>query len=259
MTEHSNPLKNARHERFCHEMTVDQNASAAYVRAGYSPKGANASASKLLTNPSIAGRIKYLEAKVIERIDMDADAIVERYKEIALADPNELMQLRRGACRYCYGKDNEYQWRTPNELQRSVEAYFLMSETKQELIKCPTDLGGFGFSRHKPPHPACPECDGDGEIYTKFNDTRGLTPGGRALYAGVKQTQHGLEVKTHDQMAALTNLARHAGLFEKEQDRNHRLGSFEDRLLKEIRGRGSKAIVRDPVDRAKDAEEGGKA
>ena len=36
-------------ERFCHEYLKDFNAAAAYIRAGYSPKGAQQNAYKLLT------------------------------------------------------------------------------------------------------------------------------------------------------------------------------------------------------------------
>lgn len=35
----------------------------------------------------------------------------------------------------------------------------------------------------------------------------------RVLYAGVKQTQGGFEVKMHDQLAALQSVARHLGMF----------------------------------------------
>ena len=34
------------------------------------------------------------------------------------------------------------------------------------------------------------------------------------LYAGVKQTREGLEIKMHDQQKALENAARHLGMFQ---------------------------------------------
>ena len=34
-----------------------------------------------------------------------------------------------------------------------------------------------------------------------------------ALYAGVKQTKEGFEIKMHDQLAALDKVAKHLGMF----------------------------------------------
>ena len=45
------------------------------------------------------------------------------------------------------------------------------------------------------------------------HDTRNLSPKAKALYAGVRATKDGQEVKTHDQMAALVNVAKHLGMF----------------------------------------------
>lgn len=73
--------------------------------------------------------------------------------------------------------------------------------------------GGIGYKWRQPPHPDCPRCDGLGRTRTVIRDTTDLSPGGRALFAGVKETQHGVEIKMHDQMAALVNVAKHLGMF----------------------------------------------
>ena len=39
-------------------------------------------------------------------------------------------------------------------------------------------------------------------------------PASQVLYAGVKQTKDGLEIKMHDQQKALENVARHLGMFQ---------------------------------------------
>ena len=46
-----------RHERFVLEYLKDGNATQAYLRAGYSPGGAQPSASRLLCRPNIAAAI----------------------------------------------------------------------------------------------------------------------------------------------------------------------------------------------------------
>ena len=46
-----------------------------------------------------------------------------------------------------------------------------------------------------------------------IRDTTDLSAGGKALFAGVKETQQGVEIKMHDQAAALVNVAKHLGMF----------------------------------------------
>jgi phage terminase small subunit len=89
--------------------------------------------------------------------------------------------------------------------------------------KKPTDvfsfdeLGGVGFDARKPPNEKCPDCFGDGIGDAHFKDTRALSPSARRLYAGVKQTKDGLELKLHDQLNALITVGKHLGMFvEKE-------------------------------------------
>jgi phage terminase small subunit len=45
------------------------------------------------------------------------------------------------------------------------------------------------------------------------HDTRKLSKTAARLYAGMKQTKEGLEVKMHSQDDALVNVGRHLGLF----------------------------------------------
>lgn len=52
----------------------------------------------------------------------------------------------------------------------------------------------------------------EGESHVLVNDTSEYGPEATALYAGAKQTKDGVEVKTHDQMAALRILAAYAGI-----------------------------------------------
>ncbi|WP_440493509.1 hypothetical protein [Serratia sarumanii] len=57
------------------------------------------------------------------------------------------------------------------------------------------------------PNPDCPICGGEGEGHTFISDTRNhIGSDARWLYAGIKQTQHGIQVMTADQDAARRNL-----------------------------------------------------
>lgn len=78
----------------------------------------------------------------------------------------------------------------------------------------PSDAGGYGYTRLLPVNPNCPACDGEGLMRIRVNDTRNLSPEAVAIFAGIKQTKEGLEVKTHSKDAALEKLFKHLGLYE---------------------------------------------
>lgn len=56
------PLKNAKHEHFAQLVSNGESATRAYVVAGYSEKGAHASATRLLRNAEICSRVAQLRA-----------------------------------------------------------------------------------------------------------------------------------------------------------------------------------------------------
>lgn len=78
------------------------------------------------------------------------------------------------------------------------------------------------------PNPDCTECHGEGVASVWFADTRKLKGGARLLYAGVKTTRDGMEIKTHDQMRALEYVARHLGMFVDRQQQLDRNGKPVD-------------------------------
>ena len=66
------------------------------------------------------------------------------------------------------------------------------------------------------PHPDCPDCKGEGVGETFVKDTQVVTGDATLLYAGIKETQYGIEVKMHDQMTALNKVAEHLGMFKQQ-------------------------------------------
>lgn len=57
-------LENARHEHFAHLVAQGENATQAYINAGYSKNGATASAARLLTNANVISRIEQIKANI---------------------------------------------------------------------------------------------------------------------------------------------------------------------------------------------------
>lgn len=198
---------------FCKEYLVDLNATQAAIRAGYSAKTANRMGAENLSKPVIQSRIQELIKEREQRTEITADMVLQRWWDIATADPNEIIHLRRVCCRNCYGIDHQYQWRDKEEYSRAVQTAIRAAEAEDKEPVIPSDAGGYGFDRLLRPHPHCPYCRGEGISELHVEDTRDLGPKAKLLYAGIKQTQAGIEIKFQDQGKALENVARHLGMF----------------------------------------------
>jgi len=72
-----------RHQRFVEEYPKDLNATQAYIRAGYSPRGAGPSALALLRNPNIAAAINTALSERAERTGVSVDRVVAELAAMA--------------------------------------------------------------------------------------------------------------------------------------------------------------------------------
>lgn len=199
---------------FVVEYLVDLNATQAAIRAGYSAKTAGRQAVELLTKTHVAEAIAEAKARRVERTQVTADLVVHQLALVMMADQRELVEFRRHACRYCHGVGHRYHF-TPAELERERHEW----EKRQTKASKETfdEKGGVGYSAKVEPHPSCPECHGLGVERVIVHDTRRLSPAAAALYAGVRQTKDGIEVKTVSKEAAWALLARHVGLGDVER------------------------------------------
>lgn len=220
-------LKNIRHEKFAQLVASDRRPSVAYAWAragdGTEPTDADAvGATRWISNAKIAERIKELREQAAEKAEWTiADALIE-YRSIVQADVNELIGTRIGACRFCHGEGHQYHWKEREFLEACRRA-----EAADPPEPLPDIAGGFGYRFSDPPHPMCPECEGEGVARIVPQDTRNLSPIGRLLYQGVKRTKDGIEIKIADKDKA-------------REQANRIIGAFVDR--KEISGPGGVPI-----------------
>jgi phage terminase small subunit len=198
---------------FAKEYLVDLNATQAAIRAGYSPKTAKQQGQRLLTLPHVQEAVQKEMRKQSQRTEITADKVLQQWWDIATADPNDIICLRRVCCRHCYGKNFEYQWRDKKEYDKAVVAAEAYAKENEKTPIIPSNAGGYGFNRLLRPNPDCPYCAGEGQPELHAKDTRDLEPKARLLFAGIKQTQAGIEIKFRDQDKALENVARHLGMF----------------------------------------------
>lgn len=169
-----------RQQAFVDQYLIDRNATQAAIRAGYSAKTAETQGPRLYRNAQVRAAIDAAIEKQKARTEVTADWVLRRLFLIAGADPNELIQHRRIACRDCHDGNDDVD--------------------RTDLMRAPDR--------------DCHGCHGRGVGYVHVCDTTKLSEGANALFAGVKTTKDGIEIKMHDQMAALEKIGRHLGMFD---------------------------------------------
>lgn len=194
---------------------------------------------RIMAMPEITAAVAAGTVAMARNIEWSAEEVLRRIGALASAKESELVQVRVGSCRYCWGKGFRYHY-TPAEFERAEQEHAKLVE----LDKASGDFdekGGIGFDRNAPPNPQCPECGGDGMARVVHMDTRDLSPESLVLYAGAKVTKDGFEVKLHDRTAALVNVGRMLGAFKDgiklQGEIKH---SLADDLRAELAARGSR-------------------
>ena len=198
-------------QRFVDEYMVDLNATQAAIRAGYSPNAAAEQGYEHLRKPHIQLAIAEARKKQQERTGITADRVLREIAAVAMADARELVEVRTGCCRCCWGEANKRQ-RTLLEINSDREKWLDKGNNPADF----DEEGGIGFDPRKAPNAECPSCGGDGQPRTVLKDTRYLSESGIALYAGAKQTKDGIEIKMHSKLDAIEKLAKHLGVYEKD-------------------------------------------
>jgi phage terminase small subunit len=209
-----------RRKMFAKEYVIDFDITKAAIRAGYSPKTAKQQGSRLFARDDIQELIQSEMQKREQRTEITADKVLQQWWDIATADPNDIICLRRVCCRHCYGKDFEFQWRDKKEYEQAIKAADATAKANETPPIYPSNAGGYGFNRLLRPNPDCPYCAGEGQPELHAKDTRDLEPKARLLFAGIKQTQAGIEIKFRDQDKALENVAKHLGMFTEKHELN---------------------------------------
>lgn len=202
---------------FVEQYLIDLNGTQAYLRVKPHCKEVTArtEASRILAKPNVQEAVAKAKAERARRLNMTADDVVRTSMAIVQADVRELVELRVGCCRYCWGAGHRWQ-RTVGEMERDRKAHDLeakLARIKKEPVQPFDEQGGVGYDRRQAPNPECPECFGEGESRVVLKDTSRLSPAALRLLAGIKQGKDGIEIKTHSVDASMKDLYRHFGLY----------------------------------------------
>jgi phage terminase small subunit len=200
-------LRTDRQVLFVIEYCRSFNATQAAIRAGYAERSAAEIGCELLRKPRIEAAVERRLAQIADEAMVDSVLVISELYQMATADPRELMRVEIDCCRHCYGIDHKYHWTEP-EYRRALNA------ATKDGKPAPDVEGFFGFDPRREPHPDCPDCFGRGVERVSITPSRKLSRGAARLLASVKQTKDGcIELKTHDQLAALQLLGRTVGAF----------------------------------------------
>lgn len=225
---------------FCLKWRAYGERARAAIEAGYSPSGADQKARMLLRDPRIQRYLAIMDADSLRRQRFDGDEFLAREVLLATTPMSELQEVWIPPCRFCWGRNNEYQ-RTYAEFSEDLEKWMRQPEKRRRGLalnlelsvgnvlvyddsdkKLPFDQrGGDGYDPEQPPNPACPNCHGRGNEhpergsipYIRLRDTRELSAAGKMLFAGIKNTGRGLEMLVHSQEAARGRLMGMLGKF----------------------------------------------
>lgn len=200
-------------EKFAQGCVELVNQSAAY-RAAYNCAGANfrtigTDASRIAHLPHVAARIRQLQDEAAERTALPtAAARIQEMREMELADANDIVAMKYGACRYCYGLDHRYQWADDLEYAQECDERVKLRQPLPDMS------GGFGFNPTLEAAHDCPRCWGVGLQRPFVADTTKLTGGARRLYKGIKIKGNGdIEILLHDQVKIRDMLNRVQGIY----------------------------------------------
>jgi phage terminase small subunit len=198
-------MLNERQRAFVREFCVDFNATRAYIRAGSSEEGASQGAYTLLRNIDVEKAIEDRKDVLLAKFEATVEFVIREWMDVATADPRELIHTRVGCCRYCWGIGHKREW-------MEHEYATTLNEALLNNFLPPAFEGGLGYSPTREPNTGCPKCKGEGIPRTVITDSRKLSPKAAKLYAGVKQTKDGIEIKMRDQDKARDNISKYLGM-----------------------------------------------
>lgn len=206
--------------KFCAEFIKTNNLAQSYRSVYGYPEMSNAAAyqagRRALEIPRVADKLRSHANLLVRRSQMSVVDVFQEWLDIIRADPTELVTIRRVNCRHCWGRDHKYRWRDSDEFA-AVQAEVLDWNSKPEHATTkrplPVDDGGYGWRKNHQPNAYCPKCDGEGHLDLWIADLATVSPQALKLFAGIKQTQHGIELKLHDRMSAIENVAKALGMF----------------------------------------------
>ena len=211
-----------------------RNATQAYKHASGKGNGiayftAAQEGAKLLRDARVQSAIRAGAKEAFKDTSASVGWLLQRFLDVATADPRELIGLKIGACRYCHGEGHGYQWREREyaEALRDAEEASASAPRFAAPVRFPDIAGGLGYNATRPPHPDCPQCHGEGLERFVPRDTDNLSDQALLLFGGVKvKPNGGYEIIIADRQKALENVGRIMGAFTDKVQHSGAIGAL---------------------------------
>lgn len=184
------------------------------MRGNMSDNAVQIEAARMLKNTNVKAFIMDVRGELSGTALVDVQQLIIDLAQIATVDINEICQVRRECCRYCWGQYHVYEW-APWEYEEA------MAQWERDLDewarkgslpdkKPPEPLsGGETWHPHREPNPSCPRCYGDGLLNPWIADSRTLKPAARKLFNGWEYDKQGnLKILLKSQEEAQAKLLR---------------------------------------------------
>lgn len=167
----------------------------------------------MLQNQGVKARARALRDEAALDILATTRALAAHFLDVLQA-PRDVVQHRRGACRYCYGAEHRHQWREHEYMDRlaEVEHHNKAKSRGATELAYPDPLGGFGYDETAQPVEDCPACKGRGVGYTYIKDTTALSPEEEAAFEGIEISAQGMKAKYASKSEAAAALMKLYGL-----------------------------------------------
>lgn len=127
-----------RNRKFIENYVNSGNATDAYIQAGYSANGAEAGASRLLTNVNIIHAVEERRKEIARKSDITAQQVINEIAKIAFANSEDFFRWDKVRIELAEGVEVEKGvaiLKTPEELTRNHKACIKSIEEKQHGIK----------------------------------------------------------------------------------------------------------------------------
>ena len=210
----------------------------AKVKAGYSEK----SPSTLLKSKTLKNELDQQTEEDLEKLGITRNFLIKTLFNIAFYDINNIIQIRRVACPFCYSKDHQPLIKPSEftELCNEIEkANYSRSAEDQIAIPQPPKEW---YNDTLEPNSDCLNCHGEGVIKEWIEDTDKLDAVGKLVYTGAEQTKTGIRISLFDRVKALEMLCKALRIYEAEPTVNvnatlptQELAEKYDRIMKAAR------------------------
>lgn len=190
---------------------------------------------RMLNSEHVSKAIQDATEKRLLAASLSGEDIIKMWADAIKFDMNELVELRRRPCGYCYAEGGqpelimaEYwdQKEDHDKLRRSL----LRADPENDIGEFPPMTAFKFIDVGKRPNPECPICHGHGIPMRYMKDTRDLSPTARRMYAGIEQVKGDLNFVVLSKERAMDNLARALGLFKDKEEAKEGNGPTADAL-----------------------------